>query len=200
MSSQPSASLNTEQQHFRQAERSRLRHLRNRMLPNEQIAASIQLADQLSTFTVYNQAKAIASYLTNDGEIFTNEIHRRAWANNKNIALPVIRDKRQLQFALYKDQDTLANGPWGIQQPKNLAFIDDEAIDLVLVPLVGFDRRGNRLGRGGGFYDRFLSHCSSATTIGLAHDFQHIQNLPASDWDIALDFVATPSTVYLCTG
>jgi 5-formyltetrahydrofolate cyclo-ligase len=200
MSSQPSASLNPQQQRFRQAERLRLRHRRNHLLPNEQLAASIQLANQLSGLIVYKQAKTIASYLPDDGEIFTDEIHQRAWANNKSIALPVIQDQQQLQFAHYKDQDTLAAGPWGIQQPKNLAFINDDAIDLVLVPLVGFDQQGNRLGRGGGFYDRFLSRCTSATTVGLAHDFQHIQNLPAANWDIALDFIATPSTAYHCSG
>ena len=200
MSNQPSTSLNTQQIRFRETERLRLRHRRNHLLPNKQLTAGIQLANQLSALTVYEQASTIASYLPDDGEILTNEIHQCAWANNKSIALPVIQDKKQLEFAHYKDQDTLATGPWGVQQPKNVAFINHNAIDLVLVPVVGFDQQGNRLGRGGGFYDRFLSRCSRATTIGLAHDFQHIQNLPAADWDIVLDFIATPSTVYYCTG
>ena len=199
MSSQPSVSLNPQQQRIRQAERLRLRQRRNHLLPNEQLAASIELANQLSALTVYKRANTIASYLPDDGEIYTDEIHQRALAHNKSIVLPVIHDNQQLRFAHFKDQHTLATGPWGIQQPKNLAFIDDDAIDLVLVPLVGFDHQGNRLGRGGGFYDRFLSRCTRATTIGLAHDFQHIQNVPAADWDIPLDFIATPSIAYHCT-
>ncbi len=198
MSSQPSASLNPQQQRFRQTERSRLRHRRSHLPPNEQLAASIQLANQLSALTVYKQAKTIASYLPDDGEIFTDEIHQRAWANNKSIVLPIIQDKQQLQFAHYKDQDALAAGPWKIQQPENLAFIDDDVIDLVLVPMVGFDQQGNRLGRGGGFYDRFLSRCKNTVAIGLAHDFQHIQKLPAAEWDRPLHFVITPSTSYHC--
>ena len=98
MSSQPSASLNPQQQRFRQAERLRLRHRRNHLMPNEQTVASIQLANQPSAITVYKQAKTIASYLPDDSEISTDEIHQRAWANNKNIALPVIEDQRQLNL------------------------------------------------------------------------------------------------------
>ncbi len=199
MPSKPSASLNPQQQRLRQAERLRLRHQRNHLLPDEQLAASIQLANQFAALTIYKKTKTIASYLSDDGEIFTDEIHQRAWADNKNIVLPVIQDKQRLQFAYYNDQDTLSAGPWGIQQPENLTFIHNDDIEMVLVPLVGFDPQGNRLGRGGGFYDRFLSHCTNAITIGLAHDFQLIQNLPAADWDIPLNFVLTPSTTYHCT-
>lgn len=198
MSSQPSASLNPQQQRFRQAERLRLRHQRNHLLPDAQLTASIQLANQFSALRIYKQAQTIASYWPDDGEIFTGEIHQRAWAVNKSIVLPVIQANQQLQFTHYKDQDALSAGPWRIQQPENLAFINDDAIDLVLVPLVGFDQQGNRLGRGGGFYDRFLSRCKNAVAIGLAHDFQHIQKLPAAEWDRPLHFVITPSTSYHC--
>lgn len=199
MPSKKPASLNPQQQRFRQAERLRLRYQRNSITLGEQLAASIQLASQLCELPPYKRAQTIASYLPDDGEIFTDDIHKNAWPEKKIIALPIMQDDQQLQFTLYNDQDELSTGRWGIRQPKTFTLITEDEIDIVLVPLVGFDQKGNRLGRGGGFYDRFLCRCANAVFIGLAHDFQYIQDLPSAEWDIPLQFVITPSKTYYCS-
>ena len=89
-------------------------------------------------------------------------------------------------------KEDLEYGPYGIQQPKSnrATVIAPEVLDLVVVPGVAFDRSGHRLGRGAGFYDRFLADLPrDIPTVGLAFDFQIVSNLPLQEHDIPLSFV-----------
>ena len=193
-----SASLDQQQQRFRQAERHRLRCQRRGMSLSEQQQAGVLLLHQLRQLTAYDEAQTVASYCCDDGEISTDAIHQRAWSDNKDVFLPVIQGDQQLRFSRYRQHDELVTGPWGIKHPKVLNLTNDAALDIVLVPLVAFDQQGNRLGRGGGFYDRFLSRCSNTLFIGLAHEFQHINHLPSADWDIPVDAIIMPNKTFIC--
>ena len=94
----------------------------------------------------------------------------------------------------WRAKDPLENGAFGIQEPTQSApRIDPAKADLILVPAVGCDRRGNRLGYGGGFYDRLLSRedCKEIPTIGIVFDFALVVQLPQDPWDCPLDAVCT---------
>ena len=104
-------------------------------------------------------------------------------------------NQRELAVSLISgNEKELEIGPFGIKQPKKdqIKPINLEDIDLVVVPGLAFDRKNNRLGRGGGYYDRFLKKLpSSASTVGLAFDFQIVENLPVTSLDVKVQALLT---------
>tara|TARA_B110000879_G_C11093975_1_gene480254 strand:+ start:356 stop:976 length:621 start_codon:yes stop_codon:yes gene_type:complete len=173
-----------------------------RALPHyQQRAQAKQLSDLLQRCPEFIRAKSIASYLPNDGEIDPAIIHHVAWALGKRIYLPVPTKNKSLRFAPYSRQTPLVTGQWGIKQPRCAARIAKKvSLDLILVPLVAFDSMGNRLGRGGGYYDRFLAStkCKQKTlkSFGLSHSLQQVEKVPVEHWDITLDAIATPRQIF----
>lgn len=131
----------------------------------------------------FKAAQTVMFYCSFGGEVETSDMMHQAKKIGKTIAVPVtIQNKKTIIPSLVEnfDQDLVA-GPYGIAQPKpeNQKPVDNNAIDLVVVPGVGFDRANNRLGRGQGYYDRFLKLLPSTTpTVGLAFDFQIVDRLP----------------------
>lgn len=129
------------------------------------------------------KAAAILFYAPFDGEVDTFEMIKHAQKAGKKTALPMILRNRKLMVpALVRDlEKDLVLGPYGIKQPKEetAESLPVQAIDMVIVPGVAFDKQNHRLGRGGGYYDRFLGQLSSGMpTVGLAFDFQVIDDLP----------------------
>lgn len=101
-----------------------------------------------------------------------------------------------MNFYEVESLSSLQSGAYGILEP----FCDPERLvepcsfDVMLIPLVGFDRNGNRLGMGGGFYDRFLKKLKpQCRKIGIAHDFQEIAEIAVREWDVPLDEIITPT-------
>ena len=129
----------------------------------------------------FTEAKTVFFYASFDGEVETFEMMNKAKNLGKKISLPQIyKNSMSPVFIEYLDKD-LEDGPFGIKQPKQtcltMPFLNE--IDVVIVPGVAFDKSNNRLGRGKGFYDRFLQTLpSNVLTIGLAFDFQIINQLP----------------------
>ena len=130
----------------------------------------------------FQKAKVILFYASFDGEVDTFEMMKRAQKLGKKIALPMIlKEKRKIIPALVEDIDKLTQGAYGIYAPlkESSCVLKPQEIDLAIVPGVAFDKGRNRLGRGKGYYDRFLSQLpASVTTIGLAFDFQILSSLP----------------------
>jgi 5-formyltetrahydrofolate cyclo-ligase len=126
---------------------------------------------------------------------------RRLAAEGFRLALPVMQGKgKPLLFRAWSPGDAMDSGVWGIAEPK----ADKPALepDILLVPLLAFDRRGCRLGYGGGFYDRTLEALrtrKAVVAVGLAHDEQEVDAVPHLDYDQRLDWVLTPSGPIRCT-
>ncbi len=142
----------------------------------------------------FAQAKTILFYASFNGEVETFEMMKRGLKLGKQIALPmIISEDKKIVPALIKDVDSdLETGPYGIKQPKKEghAPVSGDQIDLVVVPGLAFDRSGRRLGRGAGYYDRFLAEsCAGTPTVGLAFDFQVVDALPFEPHDQAVSFV-----------
>ena len=121
---------------------------------------------------------------------------------NLNLILPYINInvKGSMDFYSFKKGDPLIENRFHILEPENKQenLIRPDLIDAIVVPLVAFDKRGNRMGMGGGFYDRMLKKVSAeCLLIGVAYDFQLIENVPTESWDMPLDEVITPTTHFI---
>ncbi len=166
-----------------------------------------QLLFRLATrFRPFIQARRVAFYLASRGEIDPFPLMELALKAGKQVYLPALRTRPShgLWFTRYRDGDRLVANRFGIPEPvtHSRRLIMPWSIDLVFVPLVAFDDAGNRLGMGGGYYDRTFAfirrsrHMHRPRLIGLAHDFQHIDHLASQPWDIPLDAVITERKVY----
>lgn len=184
-----------------------LRDQRNALTSPEQARAAQALAAHLSATRLFRVSRRVALYLPNDGEIDPQPLMQRVWRMGKKCYLPMLSRVRhdRLWFAPYQPSTPLALNRFGIPEPLVPAhsWVRAQDLDLVLMPLVAFDTRGNRLGMGGGFYDKslaFLRHRGQwrkPHLIGLAHDFQRVDRLDTFVWDVPLQGVATDRTVYL---
>ena len=96
-----------------------------------------------------------------------------------------------LELRVYTGPGDLATGAYGIEEPTGALFTDYDAIDFIVVPGVAFDRNGNRLGRGKGYYDRLLPRIPSAYKAGICFPFQIVEEVPAETFDIRMDEVIT---------
>ena len=131
----------------------------------------------------FKQAKTILFYASFDGEVETFDMMQQARRLGKKVALPaILKDQKKIVPALIENlDDDLQAGPYGIKEPNAVCprFVGLEQIDLIIVPGLAFDKQNNRLGRGQGYYDRFLSAVPAAIpAFGLAFDFQIVDCLP----------------------
>ena len=150
-----------------------------------------------STLPHFRRALSIGLYLSIDNEVDPSSLLLAAELSGKTIFLPVVDpEQNAMLFAQYRRSDPLKTGAFGIREPvirpgvTHCSSITN--IDLLFLPLVAFDRRGQRLGFGGGYYDRVLAHRKKKPLlIGLAYHFQETQMLPYASHDIPLHAVVT---------
>lgn len=193
----------------RQRQRQAIRALRRALSPTERTARSNALCTRLFRQPLFRAAKHIALYLPADGEVDTAAILGRCWNEGKKVYLPVLMPflDNRLWFARYKPDTALVRNRFGIAEPRTVhrQRIKPIGLDLVLTPLVGFDAQGNRLGMGGGYYDRSFAYLLRRNSwhkprlIGLAYDFQQLNKLPRQPWDVPLSAVATDTDWHLFT-
>lgn len=148
------------------------------------------------------QNRCIASYHSFSGEIDTVEINKALRLAGHHMALPVIHpeEKGLMDFYSYEKPEDLILNRFKIPEPvvseENL--VQPHHLEVVIVPLVGFNEKGERLGMGGGYYDRMLKKIScECLTLGLAYDFQLIPEIKSQAWDMPLDEVITPTKHYI---
>jgi len=147
----------------------------------------------LSQTEVFQKARCVALYYSMDDEVQTVELINE-WYERKNLVLPTISGKN-MNFHTYTGMGNTSIGALGITEPVNTKQIQPEEIDLIIVPGVAFDHKGNRIGRGKGFYDRFLSKINNTTTIGICFGFQLMERIPAENHDIKMDMVITEDVI-----
>jgi len=168
--------------------------------------AAQNLAQHLYTSRLFLRGARIAFYLPMDGEIDPTLLIEQARAMNKRCFLPVLNPLTpgRLWFAPYGEDEPLHYNRFNIPEPvlKGKHMVPAWALDLILLPLVAFDAQGNRLGMGGGFYDRtlaFLSrrrHWRKPRLLGLAYEFQKVPALHREPWDIPLHGIVTERGFY----
>ncbi|MGB0448981.1 MAG: 5-formyltetrahydrofolate cyclo-ligase [Porticoccaceae bacterium] len=179
--------------------RKTIRNKRRVLTSAQQQSAAENLAALISQQASFLRAKRIGLYLANDGEIDPSILMGIALNANKTCFLPIIHPLQfnRLYFGEYRNGDSLETNRFGIPEPKfnSTAIAPLWTLDLILLPLVAFDRSGNRIGMGGGFYDRTLAAVASQprrpTLIGLAHHCQEVESISQQSWDIPLDQIVT---------
>ncbi|MYH14314.1 MAG: 5-formyltetrahydrofolate cyclo-ligase [Gammaproteobacteria bacterium] len=142
------------------------------------------------------RSRRIAAYLGVDGEVNLRPLLDSLQRMGKLLALPVVeRSSYRMSFFAHRLEAPLTRNHFGIEEPAPGApWINTRALDLVLAPLVAFDDQGNRLGMGGGFYDRHfgaLPERLRPLLVGVAHEVQRADALPAAPWDVPLDGILT---------
>ncbi|MFD1090744.1 5-formyltetrahydrofolate cyclo-ligase [Providencia vermicola] len=190
--------LSTQRQKIRQTIRQARRQL---TLEQQKIAAEHAKLNALQHPKIA-LAKNIALFLSFDGEINTQPLIDALWQQNKQVYLPVLHpfSAHHLLFLHYRPDSQLVKNRFNIAEPPLDVrdVLPPEQLDVMLIPLVAFDSQGQRLGMGGGFYDRTLANWqkSGFYPIGLAHDCQHVEQLPVAHWDIPLPEIITPKKIW----
>ena len=187
--------------------RQQIRNQRRALSDAEREHAAFLLCERIAASRMFQQSKHIAFYLTNDGEIDLSLLIKHAWQQKKKVYLPVLAEPNtnRLWFIPYTQNTKLRNNRFAIPEPihsNKTRLRKTLSLDLILMPLVAFDEQGNRVGMGGGFYDRtlsFLNHRKywhKPNLLGVAYEFQKQNQLKTNSWDIPLQAIATDTYLY----
>ena len=184
--------MKSTQQTLRNQLRQQIRKTRANLTALQQQQAENSITQQALALIEERNAQHIALYVSFDGEISTDKLIKILWAQGKQVYLPVLHpfNPNHLLFLRYLPDIPMLKNKFGIWEPKlnvqNVLPLDE--LDILFTPLVAFDKQGNRLGMGGGFYDRTLQHWQNSPFIpvGLAHQCQQVEQLPTEAWDVPL--------------
>lgn len=185
--------------------RQTLRAQRRALTLPEQQQHSKALCHSLIRTKYYRTARQLACYIANDGEIDPMPLIEHAWLMKKTVYLPVLSPlQNKLYFAPYEANSSLRLNRFNIPEPDCTPghWKTARQLDLLLLPLVAFDPQGNRLGMGGGFYDRSLAYLQHRRywrkpfLLGLAHELQKVKKLDTQSWDIPLNGIMTEKQFY----
>ena len=169
-------------------------------------AAAKACADHLSSSDVFKDARHLAGYASVDRELDPTALLRIALEAGKSVYLPRVKEANAMEFVAWRAGDPLRDNRFGIPEPssRNAAVRAANDLDLVLVPLLGFDMQGNRLGFGGGFYDRAFAFRrlkdAPPFLCGYAYDDQCCDDIQSAEWDVTLDAVVTQSGLRFFSG
>ncbi len=190
----------------RQQLRTQLRKARRALNPSQQRQAARGLYRQLAQHPLFRRARHIALYLPMDGEIDPRLLLRAAQRRGKKTYLPVLSawPRTKMVFQRVRHGEKFRPNRFRIPEPRiNPAQQRNIwALDLILLPLVGFDDAGGRLGMGGGFYDRSLAYQArrkawqKPVLLGLAHECQKVERLAQASWDVPLQGTVTDKRWY----
>jgi len=174
--------------------RKNMSSMRKGMFSKTMSEKSLHVTHQLLSWDVFKNSKSLGLYLSKDDEAQTALILSTAKAEAKACYAPKMMGD-QLFFGRIGWDNPLIKGQFDVEEPM---FVDDKAVfEILLLPCVGFNYRGNRLGRGKGYFDRFLSSFKGLK-VCLAFDVQHISHIPTDTHDQSVDYVVTESQVFRC--
>lgn len=183
----------------RQAIRDTVRQSRRELSAAQQEIFAYQAATRAMSHPRIKRAQRVAVFLSFDGELDTWPLIQALWRWEKQVYLPALHpfSSGHLLFLRYDNHTELVRNRLNIMEPRlDVRRVSPpERLDVVLTPLVAFDASGQRLGMGGGFYDRTLQHWRQRGPypIGLAHDCQQVDLIPAESWDVPLPEIITPA-------
>lgn len=171
----------------------------------QQAAAGEAVVSQLAKLEKLLHANKVGAYFSVRSELSTAPLLQSLAEQQKQIALPVLHPvcPGHLLFLQATADTNYVNNQFGIPEPElaTQAIVPLAELDILFVPLLGFDAKGNRMGMGGGFYDRTLSGWQAGRypqllPIGLAHSQQQVDELPTESWDVPLPMIVTPDKIW----
>lgn len=167
---------------------------KRRVMPtSERQMYSQQILDQLEQMTCFRDAKTILLYYPIQNEVDVLPLVKK-FKHEKTLLFPVSH-RRGMTVHPYAGNEHMHRGKFGIPEPTTPAY--EGEIDLVIVPAVAFDAKGRRLGRGGGYYDRFIKKLTHTVLVGVGYDFQLVDEVPAARHDQRVHRIVLPSKTIL---
>ena len=183
---------------MRQAGRQR----RAELAPEPLERAATALCGKILGLDAYKRCSRLAVYFAVNGEVGLQPVIDHALATGKSVYLPNL-DQQSLRFSPYFHQQKMRINRFRLPEPDvdDAEMLAPRHLDLVLAPLVVFDEHCNRIGMGGGYYDRSFAfrkdpQVTQLVLIGVAHDFQKVDRIEPEDWDVRLDMVVTDKAIY----
>ena len=172
---------------------------RKKISKNQILEKSELIKNRFFEMNEFQQASSILFYVSYDNEVYTHDMIKESMALGKNVIVPKL-DKKNRKLILSKlyNWEDLVKGAYGILEPKKINQISIDKIDLIIVPGVGFDGQGRRIGHGKGYYDNFLSNSKNALRIGLAFEFQIVEEIPTEAHDAPVQKIITEKRVIDC--
>ena len=187
--------------------RRHMRQARRALSETQRFECAVALANRVKDHPLFKQSRHLAAYFAVDGEMDPSRLIEQAWSMDKTVYMPALKPccDNRLWFTPYHPGDRLIPNRFGIPEPVRACHtrVSPLKLDLVLAPLVAFDDQGNRMGMGGGYYDRSFAFLRRRKLwrrprlMGLAYEFQREARLQALPWDIPLNAIATETRLYL---
>ena len=172
--------------------RKKIRELKRAVSPEEKLRRSEAVMQKVETLPEFEKARVVLLYWSMADEVQTHSFVNR-WYKKKVLLLPCV-DGDDLLLRQYTGPECMVEGEqFGIGEPSATlpVYTDLESVEIIIVPGVAFDRAGNRMGRGRGFYDRLLKSTPNAMKIGVAYDFQMLDSIPVEPHDVKMNRVIT---------
>ncbi len=169
--------------------RSLMRQRKRQFTQQQLCELSLPIIDRLRS--LLSAANTIVAYYSLDDEVYTHGLIDELLAYGKTVYLPRVVSDDKMVLCCYTGADSLSKGAFGIMEPIGGPMPNDAHIDTVLVPGMAFDTEGHRLGRGKGYYDRFLTSLTRPLPqlIGVCFDFQKVDFVPTESFDVSVDVV-----------
>ena len=164
---------------------------RKRQFTEEQLRElSLPVINKLLAHPRVNNATTLMLYHSMPDEVYTHELIDLLVERGKTVLLPKMLDDQTIEPRIYRGRQNLKeDGAFHIQEPTGEVYSESKPIEVIIVPGMGFDDCGNRIGRGRGYYDRFLKTISPVYKIGVCFDFQRVESVPTDENDIRMDEV-----------
>ena len=172
-----------EKQELRKEIRSRKRQFTSQELHEQSFPVVMRLLSHPRIKT----AKTIMLYYSLPDEVDTHTLVDSLLVSGKQILLPRVTGEGTMELRRYTGPADLALGAYNIMEPTGELFVDYASIDLAVIPGMAFDKEGNRMGRGKGYYDRFLQKIPQVYKIGICFPFQLVGEIPTEETDIKMD-------------
>ena len=182
----------------RQALRKAKIQARESLDKTERNMRSQQIAAQIIASKEFREAKTIMIYRGIGGEVRLDWLERAKESEGKQFLFPLCLPERQMAALAPKGEDAWQAGSYGIMEPvmEKSQLVKPEDIDLIICPCTVFDEECNRMGMGGGYYDRYLPKCKKAVVAAAAFEIQKAESVPMEPWDKAVDLVFTEKKTY----
>ena len=165
-----------------------MRELKRQLTPEEKLRRSEAVMRQVEQLPEFRKARVVLMYWSMGDEVQTHAFVER-WYKEKTLLLPCVQGD-DLVLRQYTGPECLVAGEqFGIGEPTGPVWTDLDAVELIVVPGVAFDRQGNRMGRGRGFYDRLLKSTPHAVKMGVAYGFQMLDTIPMDAFDVPMNLV-----------
>lgn len=169
--------------------RKQIRNRKRQFTNNELEELSLPIMNRLLSMPEIANAGTILMYYSLPDEVYTHDAVEVLARQGKTVLLPKVIDGENMEIRVYRNKEDLAEGSYGIMEPKGQLFTDYGKITTAVIPGMSFDSNNNRLGRGKGYYDRFLKKIPLAYKIGVCFDFQKEKDIPHEENDVKMDTV-----------